>query len=54
MNYQLEHRGAVAAFRRVSIMVVGTGSRVGLPEEVYRLSLQYILTDGVEVRCIYG
>ena len=35
-------------------MVVGTGSRVGLPEEVYRLSLQYILTDGVEVRCIYG
>ena len=54
MNYQLEHRGAVAAFRRMCIMVVGTGSRVGLSEEVYRLTLQYILMDGVEVRCIYG
>ena len=33
-------------------MVVGTGSRIGLSEERYRLTLQYILMDGVEVRRI--
>ena len=54
MNYQLKHRGAVASFRRMCIMVVGTGSRVGLSEEVYRLTLQYILMDGVEVRLVNG
>ena len=54
MNYQLENRGAVAAFRRMSIMVVRTGGRVGLSEEVYRLTLQYILMDGVEVRLVNG
>ena len=54
MNYQLEHRGAVAAFRCMCVVVVGTGSRVGLSEEVYRLTLQYILMDGVEVRLVNG
>ena len=54
MNYQLKHRGAVASFRRMCVVVVCAGGRVVRSEEVYRLSLQYILTDGVEVRCIYG
>ena len=54
MNNQLKHRGAVASFRRMSIMVVCAGGRVVGSEERYRLSLQYILMDGVEVRCIYG
>ena len=35
-------------------MVVSTGGRVGLSEEVYRLTLQYILMDGVEVRLVNG
>ena len=54
MNYQLENRSAVASFRCMCVVVVCAGGRVGLSEEVYRLTLQYILTDGVEVRCIYG
>ena len=54
MNNQLKHRGAVASFRCMCVVVVGAGGRVVLSEERYRLTLQYILMDGVEVRCIYG
>ena len=54
MNNQLKHRGAVAAFRRMCVVVVCAGGRVGLSEEVYRLSLQYILADRIIIRCIYG
>ena len=54
MNYQLKHRGAVASFRRMSVVVVRAGGRVVRSEERYRLTLQYILMDGVEVRLVNG
>ena len=38
----------------MSVVVVCAGGRVGLSEERYRLSLQYILMDGVEVRLVNG
>ena len=54
MNYQLKHRGAVASFRRMSVVVVRAGGRVVRSEERYRLTLQYILTDRIIIRSVDG
>ena len=54
MNNELEHRRAITTERCRTVVVIGTGGIVNGVEERNRLTFQYILVDGVEVRLVNG
>ena len=54
MNNELEHRRTVTTERCRTVVVIGTGGIVNGVEERNRLTFQYILVDGVEVRLVNG
>ena len=54
MNNELEYGGTVTTERCRTVVVIGTGGIVNGVEERNRLTFQYILVDGVEVRLVNG
>ena len=52
MNHQLEYRRAVATFRCLAVMGIGTGGRVGLAEELNRVAFDNMLRTVVEIRLV--